>query len=279
MTAQPLDIAEALARARRLGIARLDAQLLLGAVLGRERAWLLAHDDDALEDAARERFEGLCARRAAGEPLAYLLGRKEFHGLVLDVDRHVLVPRPETEGLVDWALEVLADGPAQPSVADLGTGSGAIALAIARARADARVSAVDSSTDALACAIGNGRRLGIAIEWLDGDWWQALAGRRFDLVVSNPPYVAADDRHLQTLAHEPRHALTPGGDGLAALRAIASDAPSHLRAGGWLLLEHGHDQGPAVRAMLHDCGLADVATRPDLAGLPRCTGGRLVSRP
>ena len=279
MTARPPDVAAALARARRRGLARLDAQLLLGAVLGRERAWLLAHGEERLDDAAHERFEAFCARRAAGEPLAYLLGRREFHGLVLGVDRRVLVPRPETEGLVDWALELLANGPARPCVADLGTGSGAIALAIARARPDASVCAVDSSPDALACAIDNGSRLGIAVEWLAGDWWQPLAGRRFDLVVGNPPYVAADDRHLLALAHEPRHALTPGGDGLAALRAIAAGARSHLGAGGWLLLEHGNDQGPAVRAMLHEGGLADVATRTDLAGLPRCTGARLVSRP
>jgi release factor glutamine methyltransferase len=279
VTKVPDDVAAALARARVLGIARLDAQLLLGAVLGRERAWVLAHDERLLDGATRERFDALCTRRAAGEPLAYLIGKKEFHGLTLGVDRRVLVPRPETELLVDWALELLANGPAQPSVLDLGTGSGAIALALAHARPDARVSAVELSPDALACAQANGTRLGIAVEWLAGNWWQALAGRRFDVVVSNPPYVAQADPHLEALGHEPRLALTPGGDGLAALRAIAAGAGAHLESGGWLLLEHGHEQGDAVRAALAAAGLREMTTRADLAGLPRCTAGCLVSLP
>ena len=273
--AGPGDVGSALAQAQRLGVARLDAQLLVAAALGRARTWVLAHPEHRLGCAERERFDTLCARRALGEPLAYLLGEKEFHGLVLGVDRRVLVPRPETELLVEWALERLVEGPAQPCVADLGTGSGAIALAIAHARPDVRVCAVDLSADALACARDNGRRLGIAIEWLHGDWWSPLDGRRFDVVVGNPPYVAADDRHLAALTHEPQLALTPGGDGLSALRAIAAGAPAHLAPGGWLLLEHGHDQANAVRALLQACGLSEVATRADLARLSRCSGGRL----
>jgi release factor glutamine methyltransferase len=269
----------ALAWARRQGIASLDAQRLACAVLGRERTWVLAHGEHLLGDDERDRFEALCARRAAAEPLAYLLGEKEFYGLLLAVDRHVLVPRPETEVLVDWALELLAAGPAAPAVADLGTGSGAIALAIASACPDAQVCATDLSPDALARAAGNGVQLGIEVEWRQGDWWSAVAGRQFHLATSNPPYVAEADPHLRALTHEPRLALTPGGDGLDALRAVASGAPAHLQRGGWLLLEHGQDQAEAVQALLRRAGLADIATREDLAGRPRCTAGRLVSRP
>lgn len=270
-------VGAALARAQVSGVARLDAQLLLGRVLDRPRAWLIAHGEAALDADAVARYDALCARRAAGEPLAYLLGEKEFRGLVLEVDRHVLVPRPETEGLVDWALELLAGRPQGAAVADLGTGSGAIALAIARARRDARVSAVERSAPALAVARRNGARLGIAVEWLQGSWWAPLAGRRFDLVVANPPYVAAGDVHLHALAAEPLAALSPGPEGLEALRAIVGGAPAHLRPGGWLLLEHGHDQADAVRELLRSAGLLDAATRADLAGLPRCSGARCVS--
>lgn len=256
------------------GLDRLDAQLLLGAVLGRPRSWLLAHDDAALDAAQQLRFAALCARRAAGEPVAYLLGSKEFHGLTLAVDHNVLVPRPETETLVDWALELLRGDAQQRAVLDLGTGSGAIALAIACAHAAARVCATDISSAALAVARSNGERLGVAVEWLAGDWWAPLAGRRFDLVLANPPYVDAGDPHLAALVHEPHGALTPGADGLAALRAIVAHAGAHLRRGGWLLLEHGWAQAPAVQALLRDRGFVAIATRSDLAGQPRCTGGR-----
>lgn len=270
-------VGAALARAQAQGVARLDAQLLLGHVLGRPRAWLIAHGEAAVDPGAAERFRALCRRRAEGEPLAYLLGEKEFRGLLLEVDRHVLVPRPETEGLVDWALELLAERPPGAAVADLGTGSGAIALAIAQARRDARVSAVERSAQALALARRNGARLGLAVEWLPGDWWAPLAGRHLDLAVANPPYIAAGDAHLSALAAEPMAALSPGPEGLEALRAIVRQAPAHLAPGGWLLLEHGHDQGDAVRAMLRSAGLQDAATRADLAGLPRCSAARCVS--
>lgn len=267
----------ALHAARQLGLDRLDAQLLLGAVLGRDRPWLLAHGGDALDEAMAGRFDALVQRRAAGEPVAYLLGEKEFHGLMLHVSPAVLVPRPDTETLVDWAIELLqgelAARPA-PQVADLGTGSGAIALAVKHGCPRAAITAVDASPDALAVAADNGRRLGLDVAWQESDWWSALAGHRFDLVLSNPPYIAGDDVHLAALRHEPRLALTPGGDGLDSLRRIIVDASAHLHDGCWLLLEHGHDQAQAVQALLAARGFVDIATRHDLPGLPRCTGGR-----
>ncbi|MDE1950743.1 MAG: peptide chain release factor N(5)-glutamine methyltransferase, partial [Burkholderiales bacterium] len=200
-------LAEALAAARTAGIARLDAQLLLGHLLGRPRAWLIAHDDTELDPAQTEALRQAFERRAAGVPLAYLTGEREFHGLVFRVGPAVLVPRPETEILVDWALELLAGGPAE--VADLGTGSGAIAIALLHRNRCAHVCASDASPAALAQAGANARRLGVDVEFVAGDWWQPLAGRYFDLVVSNPPYVAGNEPHLEALAHEPRAALTP----------------------------------------------------------------------
>ena len=268
-------VAEALAAARGQGLDRLDAQLLLARVLQRPREWLIAHDDAPLSAGQQQRFAADCARRAAGEPLAYLLGEREFHGLMLQVGPAVLVPRPDTETLVDWALELLADAPGTaPAMADLGTGSGAIALALKHARPDARVCAVEISPAALAVARANGQRLGLDVQWLAGSWWQPLQGRRFDLVSSNPPYIAAGDPHLPALRHEPLQALSPGGDGLSDLRHIVQAAPLHLQPGGWLLLEHGHDQAEAVRALLLQAGLTQVTTRRDLAGRPRCSGGR-----
>lgn len=272
------DVDAALGRARALGIERLDAQLLLGRVLARPRAWVLAHGEAVVPAAENERFDALCRRRAAGEPLAYLLGEKEFHGLRLAVDRRVLVPRPETELLVEWALELLAARSPGAAVADLGTGSGAIALAVGAERRDAHICAVDLSPEALAVAQGNGERLGIAIEWLQGDWWGALADRRFDLVLANPPYVDGADPHLVALRHEPLLALSPGADGLSALRTIALGTAGHLNPEGWLLLEHGQAQGAAVRELLRAAGFENVSTRRDLAGLARCTGGRLAHR-
>jgi len=265
-------VALALSEARRQGVNRLDAQLLLAHRLGRSRSWLIAHDDACLDSATEQAFRHDIEQRRAGVPVAYLVGTREFHGLQLAVTPAVLVPRPETELLVDWALELLTPNPA-PRVADLGTGSGAIALALAHRRPDALVVASDCDAQSLAVAQGNGRSLGLAVQFECGSWWEALPGRRFDLVLSNPPYVAADDPHLAALENEPRHALTPGGDGLAALRAIIDGAPEHLLDGAWLLLEHGHEQGPAVRAMLDRCGFIGVQTRRDLAGLERCTGG------
>ncbi|MFO1339722.1 MAG: peptide chain release factor N(5)-glutamine methyltransferase [Burkholderiaceae bacterium] len=270
-------IGAALARGREAGLDRLDALLLLGHVLGRDRTWLIAHDDDDLPAAAATRYAALCARRAAGEPLAYLVGEREFHGLGLQVSPAVLVPRPDTETLVDWALDLLAGdlaGRPGPTVVDLGTGSGAIALAVKHGRPAAAVDAVDLSEAALAVARGNAERLGLPVRFHAGSWWQALAGRRFDLALSNPPYIASGDPHLAALAHEPTLALTPGGDGLDAIRAIVAGAPAHLAPGAWLLLEHGWDQAAAVAGLLGAAGFASIGHRQDLAGHTRCTGGR-----
>lgn len=270
-----MHIAQAQAQAHDLGVDRLDAQLLLAHVLQQSRAWLIAHDEYRLGDTERQVYLSALDRRRAGEPLAYLIGEREFYGLLLEVGPDVLVPRPETEGLVDWALECLANGPKNaptPGVVDLGTGSGAIALAVARHAPQAAVAATDASAAALAVARRNAARHGLAVEWLHGDWWAPLAGRQFFLAVANPPYVAGGDPHLLTLRHEPRGALTPGGDGLAALRRIIDGAPPHLLPGAWLLLEHGLDQAVAVQALMRRRGFSAAVTRADLAGLPRCTG-------
>jgi len=268
-------LAQALAAAAHLGLERLDAQLLLLQALGRpsgDRAWLLAHDTDPLDERQQHQFTALCARRAAGEPLAYIAGRKEFFGLDLMVDPRVLVPRPDTETLVEWALELLA-ALAAPRVIDLGTGSGAVALAIKRRRPDALVTATDSSRDALDAAGANAQALGLDVQWRHARWLEGV-DQRFDLVVSNPPYIAAGDPHLTALAHEPSTALVAGADGLDDIRVIVGQAPARLAPAGWLLVEHGHDQGPAVRALLAAAGLAPVASRQDLAGIERCSGGR-----
>ncbi len=272
-TPQP-DIAQALAQAQAQGLARIDAQLLLLHTLGRapgDRAWLLAHDTDPLDAAAWARFGQLCRRRAAGEPVAYLTGTKEFYGLPLQVDARVLDPRPDTETLVDWALEAVAALPA-PRVVDLGTGSGAIALALQRQRPTAQVTAVDASADALAVARANALRLGLPVHLRHGHWLDGIDGP-FDLIVSNPPYIAEGDPHLAALAHEPAQALASGADGLDDIRAIVQQAPARLAPGGWLLLEHGWDQADAVQALLSAAGFTLVQSRADLAGVPRCTGG------
>ncbi len=265
-------IRDALALAQALGVARLDAQWLLTHRLGRSRTWLMAHDDEALGDAEAAALRDDVRRRAAGEPLAYITGVAEFRGLPLAVSPAVLIPRPETELLVEWALELLP-AETEVEVADLGTGSGAVALALQRARPHWRVTATDCSPQALAVARENAARHAPSVAFAQGDWWDALAGRRFALVVSNPPYVAGDDPHLAALGHEPRAALTPEGDGLAALERIVAGAPAHLEPGAWLVLEHGHDQAEAVRASLVRSGFAATASRPDLAGLPRCSAG------
>ena len=257
------------------GLPRLEAQMLLLHALGQPpqaRAWLLAHDDAALPADAATRLHALATRRLAGEPMAYLTGEKHFHGLRLQVDARVLDPRDDTETLVDWALALLpADAPRR--VLDLGTGSGAIALAIAHARPQARVTAVDASADALTVALANAGQLGLAVTLHHGDWLAPVAGERFDLIVSNPPYIAEGDAHLPALAHEPRSALVSGADGLDDLRRIVATAPAHLAPGGWLLLEHGWDQAAAVRALLTDAGFTQVQSRRDLAGIERCSGG------
>ena len=264
-----LTVDGALALARLLGIERGDAQTLLSHLTGQNRTWLITHGDAPAPGA-----EAALSRLAAGEPLAHVTGWQPFHGLTLAVTPATLIPRPDTETLVDWTLELLAALPGQPSVVDLGTGSGAIALAIKAACPRAQVTAVDFSADALAVARANGERLGLAVDWRHGSWFQPLAGQGFDLVVSNPPYIAGDDPHLPALRHEPITALTPGGDGLADLRALIDAAPQHLNPGGWLLLEHGWDQADAVAQHLAVHGFEDVTLRRDLAGRARASGGR-----
>ena len=282
--------AQALAAAQGQGLDRLDAQLLLLHALGKPasaRSWLLAHDTDALAPEASAAFAALSARRAAGEPLAYLVGSQEFFGLALQVDARVLVPRPDTETLVDWALELLhAPGALAalptPRVLDLGTGSGAIALAVAHslraAGRPASVIAVDASADALNVARENASRLQLALTFIESHWFNQVPGR-FDLVLSNPPYIASADPHLAALRHEPLRALTAGADGLDDIRHIIEHAPQHLEPGGWLLLEHGYDQAEPVRELLRQRGFAKVQDRLDLAGIARCSGGQWPAAP
>lgn len=269
-------VARALADAKALGLDGLDAQVLLAHCIGQPRTWLLAHREAELTQAQQQAFAQLSERRAGGEPLAYLVGEKEFHGLVLRVDSRVLVPRPETELLVEWGLDVLSlerVDVSEPNVLDLGTGSGAIALAVKAAWPAARVVAVDSSAGALQVARANATRLALDVDFVLSDWWQALAGRRFDLVLCNPPYVGAADPHLHALRHEPISALTSGASGFEALFHVIEGASDHLVPGGWLLLEHGDGQGTAVRTALQESGFSAVESRPDLAGIERCTAG------
>lgn len=270
----PTTVAQALQHALAAGLERLDAQLIVCGVLGRSRTWLLAHDTDALTATDAQRITELVARRAAGEPLAYLQGDKGFFGLNLRVTPDVLIPRPDTETLVNWALDLLPlDRPCR--VADLGTGSGAIALAIASQRPLAEVTAVDVSPAALAVAQGNAQALGLGrVRFAAGSWLTPLAGQRFDLVVSNPPYIAEGDPHLPALRFEPITALTAGPDGLADLRQIIANAGGHIHGNGHLLLEHGFDQADAVARLLRDAGFNDVSTHFDFGGQARCTGGR-----
>jgi release factor glutamine methyltransferase len=251
------------------GIDPREARLLLAAASGLPESALLAAPEKILPGEAREQYLAFLARRAAGEPVAYILGRKEFYGMELEVTPAVLVPRPETELLVDLAL---ARKPA--SLLDLGTGSGAIALALKRHLPSARVVAADASAEALAVAQRNAARFGLDIEWRLGRWFAPLAGERFEGIVCNPPYVAVGDPHLAALPFEPRLALLAGADGLDAIRLVAREAPAHLVPGGWLLLEHGMGQHEAVRAMLEAAGLETEAGWPDLAGIPRVAGGR-----
>ncbi len=272
--AEALTCAQAIAAACGLGLNRLDAQWLLLHALGKpssERAWLIAHDRDALSPEASEGFSLLSQRRAAGEPLAYIVGQQAFFGLLLAVDARVLIPRADTETLVSWALDVLPAGDAK--VLELGTGSGAIALAIKHARPAVDVSAIDASTDAVAVARSNAAALGLAVSIEVSRWFEQVDGR-FDVIVSNPPYVREGDPHLAALGHEPLLALTAGSDGLNDLRQIIAAAPAHLQAGGWLLLEHGYDQAEAVRQLLQAQCFEDVTSRDDLASIQRCSGGR-----
>jgi release factor glutamine methyltransferase len=269
-------IAQALLQAQSRGLDRLDAQLLLLHALGRpahDRAWLLAHDTDALPAAAPAALAAAVQRRLGGEPVAYITGHKEFFGLDLQVDARVLVPRPDTETLVEWALSLR---PHPQQILDLGTGSGAIALALKHARPDAHVSAVDASAAALIVARANARRLQLDVAFTRGSWLEGVH-KRFDLIVSNPPYIAALDRHLKDLQHEPRQALASGADGLDDLREIIAQARTRLQPGGWLLLEHGWDQAAAVRGLLVQAGFEDVQSRRDLGGIERCSGGQALA--
>lgn len=260
------------------GLARLEAQRLLLHALGRadhDRAWLLSHDGDAVPAEAQARLDALVLRYQTGEPMGYLLGHQAFYGLDLQVDARVLVPRPDTESLVDWALEVLTPHP-NARVIDLGTGSGAIALALKANRPKLHVLAVDASADALTVARANAERLGLDIGLVQTSWLEGVAGP-FDAIVSNPPYIADQDHHLAALTHEPRSALASGADGLDDIRSIVAQSTSRLTAGGWLLLEHGHDQAPAVCALLQRTGFTHVQSRHDLAGIARCSGGLWVA--
>ena len=272
-----MTLTDALRSLAQAGIPRLEAQNLLLMALGRDphdRAWLLAHDTDALDESANARLQTLLQRHRDGEPMGYLRGEQEFFGLPLRVDTRVLVPRPDTETLVQWALDVLATLPSPAAAIDLGTGSGAIALALASQRPGLAMTATDASEAALAVARQNAERLALPLRLAAGRWFEAVPEQRFHLAVSNPPYIAEGDPHLPALRHEPISALTAGPDGLDDIRTLVAQAPHHLHPGGWLLLEHGHDQASAVQDLLHQAGFADVSSRTDLAGIARCTGGR-----
>jgi release factor glutamine methyltransferase len=259
-----------------------EARLLLGHVLGRPAAWLIAHDDEVLDEAALLNFASLAARRRGGEPVAYLLGCREFYGREFTVSPAVLIPRPETEMLVDLALAEVrmndrafqADAGAR--ILDLGTGSGCIAITLALEVPSAQVSAVDASEAALRVAGANAKRMKASLRLLQSDWFGALTGESFDLIVTNPPYVAESDPHLgaDDLRHEPPAALASGTDGLDAIRRIIAAAPKYLTPGGQLWLEHGYDQADAVRELLSAAGLCKVEQHRDVAGIVRVSGGR-----
>ncbi len=280
-------LAQCLRHAQTQGLARVDAQMLLLHALSRplhDRAWLLSHDNDVLTEAQQGRWSQALQRRLQGEPVAYITGHKDFFGLTLNVDARVLDPRPDTEILVEWALDLLpapvTDAPTSPAlsqrVLDLGTGSGAVALALQHQRPACLVTAVDVSADALAVASANAQRLNLPVLCVQSHWMDAVPGP-FDLIVSNPPYVADGDPHLAALRHEPLSALTSGAEGLDDIRLIIAQAPSRLAPGCWLLLEHGWDQAAPVQTMLREAGFVKVQSRKDLAGMDRCTGGQWQS--
>lgn len=270
----PMTLAQCLQQAQALGLARVDTHLLLLHCLERppyDRAWLVAHDTEVLTPAQHTAWQSALARRLQGEPVAYITGFKSFFGLSLQVDARVLDPRPDTETLVEWALERLPHGGNQ-RVLDLGTGSGAVALALQHQRPALHVTGVDASPDALAVASANAQRLNLPVHFIHSDWMDNVPGP-FELIVSNPPYVADGDLHLAALTHEPLEALTSGADGLDDIRQIIAQAPSRLTPGGWLLLEHGWDQAQAVQTLLREGGFVQVQSRQDLAGVDRCSGG------
>ena len=276
----PLTIAQALQQAAQQGMARVDAQMLLLHLVEQPvnaRAWLITHDTDILSAEQQKRWSELCTQRLQGTPVAYLTGHKEFYGLSLAVDSRVLDPRPDTETLVDWALELMPED-TTTRVVDLGTGSGAIALALQSQRPAAQVFAVDASADALAVAQNNAQQLKLPVQFAHGNWLEPLVCQAafdlVDLIVSNPPYIRSDDPHLAALTHEPLSALASGADGLEDIRAIIRQAPQVLKAGGWLLFEHGWDQAADVAQLMQQAGFVQVQQRQDLAGINRCTGGQ-----
>jgi release factor glutamine methyltransferase len=256
------------------GLPPLEARMLLERVLGKTRVWLIAHAQEAAGAEAEQAFLVLAERRRQGEPIAYILGEREFYGLEFQVSPAVLIPRPETELLVELALARI---PVNQSVRvlDLGTGSGAIAVALAKERPQARLTAVDVDYAALSLARANAARHRVSVRFFCGDWFGALSGESFDLIVSNPPYVASADPHLAAgdVRFEPQRALVGGADGLDCIRAIAAKAGAHLSPGAWLLFEHGYDQAPACRALLQAEGYREVQSWPDLAGIARVSGG------
>jgi len=271
-------LAESRSRLQQVGVeqAGFEARLLVGHALDMNGTRLIAFGESPVTARQVEAVRALVGARIAGQPIAYLLGRREFWSLLLQVNEHCLIPRPETELLVERALRHLPAGPAR--ALDLGTGSGAIVLALKSERPQLEAWASDLGTATIAVAAANARSLGLAVRWFCGRWLEAVAPRPlFDLIVSNPPYVAADDPHLATgdLRFEPRSALVAAEGGLADLRAIAEQSRHRLRPGGWLLLEHGRDQGPTVRSLLLEAGYREVASHPDLAGLERITEGRV----
>jgi release factor glutamine methyltransferase len=274
--------------AERFGVARIEAARLAGHALGTSTAWVVAHDREPLSPRQAEHLSALLRARSEGVPLAYITGMREFYGLAFQVTPHVLIPRPETELLVDLALEHLrscavesVDGDRariarRPRVLDLGTGSGAVAIAIAVNCPAAEVWASDRSAGAIALAGANAQKHDAPIRLVESDWFGGLAHQRFDLIVTNPPYVAERDPHLEQgdVRFEPREALCGGSDGLAAIRSIVETAAPHLAPGGWLWLEHGYDQAAAVRRMLGSADWLDISSRRDLAGHERVSGAR-----
>lgn len=250
----------------------MAAETLLLHCLERDRAWLYAHGDDEVPASVAADFQALNRRRLRGEPVAYLTGVQDFWSLTLNVGPGVLVPRPDTETLIEWSLDLFRHR-TSPRILDLGTGSGAIALALASELTDACVTAADISAEALATARANGERLSLEVQWVESDWFGALNDERWSLIVSNPPYVAEGDPHLASLSAEPQLALLGGTEGLDCVERIVAAAPEHLEPAGWLLVEHGYDQGSAVRTHLQRAGFEGVETRRDLAGRERVSGG------
>ena len=268
-----MTIEELLRQAGQNALDALDARILIAHALQWSRVQLITRSQDALSDTQAAAISTLFQRRLNGEPIAYIIGRREFYGLDFEVSSSVLIPRPETELLVELATARL---PADGKAVDLGTGSGAVAVAIAHLRQDARVTATDVSDAALQVAQRNAQRHQVKVQFMLSDWYAKIDGE-FDLIVSNPPYIAAGDAHLAQgdLRFEPVTALTDHADGLQALAAIIAGAPAHLRRGGWLLLEHGHDQAEAVRNLLQTQGWSEVQSWRDLAGIERISGARL----